>query len=80
MHLIPHNWTNDINNLANIHVGAALKSCIIVEANLTYNPLRNNLIEDPMGVSKGEFTLSNKPGLGSELNQSIVDKYSFNIM
>ena len=80
LHLILHNWTNDVNNLANIHLGAALKSCIIVEANLTYNPLRNNLIEDPMVVSKGEFTLSNKPGLGIELNQSIVDKYSFNII
>ena len=80
LYLMLHNWTNDINNSANIHLGAALDSCAMVEANLTYNPLRNNLIEDPMVVSKGEFTLSNKPGLGIELNQSIVDKYSFNII
>ena len=77
--LILHNWTNDINNLANIHVGAALDSCVMVESNLTYNPLRENLVEDPTIASKGEFKLSDKPGLGIELNQSILDKYSFDI-
>ena len=77
--LIMHNWTNDINNSANIHLGVALDSCVMVESNLTYNPLRDNLVDDPVIASKGEFKLSDKPGLGVELNQSILDKYSFNI-
>ena len=55
--LILHNWTNDINNSANIHLAAALESCPMVEANLTYNPLRNNLVKEPMIASKGEFIL-----------------------
>lgn len=79
LQLILHNWTNDINNSANIHLAAALESCSMVEANLTYNPLRNNLVKEPMIVSKGEFILNDKPGLGVELNESIVDEYSFNI-
>ena len=78
--LILHNWTNDINNSANIHLAAALESCSMVEANLTYNPLRNNLVKDPMIVSKGGFTLSDKAGLGIELNQSIIDEHSFNVI
>jgi len=49
----------------------------MLEANLTYNPLRNNLVKDPIIVSKGKFTLSDKAGLGIELNQSIIDEYSF---
>lgn len=77
--LILHNWTNDINNSANIHLAAALESCPMVEANLTYNPLRNNLVKEPMIASKGEFILNDKPGLGVELNQSVVDEYSFNV-
>lgn len=77
LELILHNWTNDINNSANIHLAAALKSCSMLESNLTHNPLRNNLVKDPMTVSKGKFTLSDKEGLGIELNQSIIDKYSF---
>ena len=79
LQLILHNWTNDINNSANIHLAAALESCSLVESNLTYNPLRNNLVKDPMIVSKGKFTLSDKEGLGIELNQSIIDKYSFKV-
>ena len=77
--LILHNWTNDINNSANIHLAAALESCSMLEANLTYNPLRNNLVKDPMTLSKGEFILSDKAGLGIELNQSIIDEYSFEV-
>ena len=77
LQLILHNWTNDINNSANIHLAAALESCSMLEANLTYNPLRNNLVKDPIIVSKGKFTLSDKAGLGIELNQSIIDEYSF---
>jgi L-alanine-DL-glutamate epimerase-like enolase superfamily enzyme len=80
LQLILHNWTNDINNSANIHLAAALESCSMVEANLTYNPLRNNLVKDPMILSKGEFTLSDKAGLGIELNQSIIDEHSFNVI
>ena len=29
--------------------------------------------------SLGEFILNDKPGLGVELNQSVVDEYSFNV-
>jgi len=51
----------------------------MVESNLTYNPLRDNSIDDPVIASKGKFKISDKPGLGVELNQSILDEYSFNI-
>ena len=77
--IILHNWTNDINNAANVHLGAALKTCLMVEANLTYNPLKSNLLkEDAILLKKGEFKINNKPGLGVELNESVLYKYEFN--
>ena len=78
--LLLHNWTNDINNLANIHLGAALDTCHMVEANLTLNPLRGNLVDNPIKALKGEFNLTDKPGLGIELNHSILKDYSFDII
>ncbi len=74
-----HNWTNDINNAANVHLGSALKTCEIVEANLTHNPLKNNLLEEEIILKEGEYKLSNKPGLGIKLNEAVLDKYAFNL-
>ena len=78
LQIVLHNWTNDVNNATNVHLGAALKTCKIVEANLTYNPLKNNLLEEGIMLKDGEFILSDKPGLGIALNDSILSKYSFN--
>ncbi len=72
-----HNWTNDVNNAINVHLGAALKTCKVVEANLTYNPLKNNLLEEGIILKDGEFRLSDKPGLGVVLNESALSQYAF---
>ena len=46
---------------------------------LTYNPLKSNLLkEDAILLKKGEFKINNKPGLGVELNESVLYKYEFN--
>lgn len=77
--IILHNWTNEINSAANIHLGAALNNCIMVETNLTHNPLKKNLLEEGIDPYKGEFTLSDKPGLGIKINESILKKFSYKI-
>tara|TARA_Y200000002_G_scaffold131739_1_gene108566 strand:+ start:51143 stop:52306 length:1164 start_codon:yes stop_codon:yes gene_type:complete len=78
LQIVLHNWTNAINCAANVHLGAALKSCKLIETNLTYNPLKSNLLVDDIVLKNGEFLLSEKPGLGVELNESALHKYSFN--
>ena len=77
MQIALHNWTNDVNNAINVHLGAALKTCKVVEANLTYNPLKNNLLEEGIILKDGEFRLSDKPGLGVVLNESALSQYAF---
>ena len=78
LQIVLHNWTNDVNNVANIHLGAALETCKILEANLTHNPLKNNLLEEEIILKDGEFKLSEKPGLGISLKDSALSKYAFN--
>ena len=75
--IILHNWTNDINNAANAHIGTALNSCTAIEANLTHNPLKNNLVYGAVELKGDMFVLSDRPGLGIELNESAINKYSF---
>ena len=75
--IILHNWTNDINNAANAHIGTALNSCTAIEANLTLNPLKNKLVNGAVELKGDMFILSDRPGLGIELNDSAINKYSF---
>lgn len=75
--LVMHNWANDISIAANVHLGAALDSCSIVEYNMTYNPLRANLVTDPIVPREGEFRLSDAPGLGVELSPEALARFAF---
>ena len=77
--IILHNWTNDINCVANIHLGCALDTCQMIESNLTYNPLRNKLLKDTIMLKDSKYYLSEKPGLGIELNEKTLDEYSFDL-
>jgi len=77
--IVLHNWTNDINCAANAHLGCALDTCEMIESNLTYNPLRNKILMEKIILKEGKYHLTEKPGLGIELNEQILDEYSFNL-
>ena len=57
-----------------MHLSAALKDCIVMELDYTYNPLREELLREPINVHGGFLTPPEKPGLGVELNVGSVAK------
>ena len=75
--LVIHNWANDVSIAANVHLAAALPNCHLVEYNVTYNPLRTELVDDPFVPEDGFFYLSDKPGLGIELDEQALERFSF---
>jgi L-alanine-DL-glutamate epimerase-like enolase superfamily enzyme len=75
--LVLHNWTHDVCNAANVQIGAALKNCSMVEFNITHNPLRSKLVNDSFVPINGHFVMNDKPGLGVELNNDVVNQYTF---
>lgn len=79
-HKVPvsfHTWGDGVALAASIHLSAALKDCIVMELDYTYNPLREELLCDPFKVQKGYLIPPEKPGLGIELNQGALQRFAF---
>jgi len=73
---IIHNWANDISIATNVHLAAAIPNCPVVEYNITYNPLRASLVKDPLVPVDGFFEISDRPGLGVELDDDALLHFS----
>ena len=72
-----HTWGDGIALAASVHLSAALKECIVMELDYTYNPLRAELLREPLEVENGFLFPSDKPGLGVELDSKAVEKFAF---
>ncbi len=71
-----HTWSDAVALVANMHLIASLPTSITVEVDQTGNPLIDDLTVDRLEVIDGEITMPQGPGLGIELNEDIVEKYT----
>ncbi len=70
----PHTWSDAVAVVANAHVVAAMPNGLTVEVDQTGNPMIGNLLVEPLHVRDGMLRLSDRPGLGVELNQAVVER------
>lgn len=77
-----HTWSNGLGVLANLQLAAAVPNCAIFE--LPYDPPAFNIFDDafqsiltePINIDEeGYIHLPQKPGLGIDINEDIVEKY-----
>lgn len=73
--MIPHCWSTDILVAATLHVIATLRDCPYLEYNVTANPLRTDLLVEPLRPVNGVIEVPTGPGLGIELNEDTVARY-----
>ncbi|MGE0605680.1 MAG: mandelate racemase/muconate lactonizing enzyme family protein [Pirellulales bacterium] len=78
-----HTWSDAPTVIANAHAVSAMPNGVTVEIDQTGNPFIDELLAEPLRVIDGQLQLSQAPGLGIELNRTVVDRYrlsdSFNI-
>lgn len=74
---IPHSWTNAIAHAANAHLVAAIPNRVMLETQHIHNPMLTDLVDNPLPVTQGFVDLSDRPGLGIELNEDALQKYPF---
>lgn len=72
-----HTWGDGVALAASVHLAAALKDCIVMELDYTYNPLREELLLEPFKVTEGFLIPSERPGLGIELNEEALQRFAF---
>ena len=79
-HKVPvsfHTWGDGVALAAAIHLAAALQDCIVMELDYTYNPLREELLREPLEFGNGFLTPPEKPGLGVELDVEALERFAF---
>jgi D-galactarolactone cycloisomerase len=80
---VPHAWGTAIGLAATVHYLASLPEtpmCLfpvspLLEYEQTFNPFRDLLAKEPIVHKAGFVAVSNKPGLGVEVDRAILDKY-----
>jgi L-alanine-DL-glutamate epimerase-like enolase superfamily enzyme len=73
--VIPHCWSTDILVAATLHVIAGLRDCPYLELNVTENPLRTDLLLEPIRPRDGVVSVPDQPGLGIELNPDTLERF-----
>jgi L-alanine-DL-glutamate epimerase-like enolase superfamily enzyme len=71
----PHNWQDGLVCAANAHLMAALPNGLMLESNMTPNPLKEGLFKEWYGAKNGYFEVPQKPGLGVELREGLAELY-----
>ena len=71
-----HSWSDAIAIMANAHVVASAANGLTVEIDRTQNPFVDQLLVEPLEIEDGILSLSDRPGLGIQLNPEVIDKYA----
>jgi L-alanine-DL-glutamate epimerase-like enolase superfamily enzyme len=72
-----HTWGDAVALAASIHLCAAIRECIVMELDYTYNPLRAELLRDPLEFQNGYLSLPEGPGLGVEVEPDALERFAF---
>lgn len=73
--ICPHNWQDGLVCVANAHLMAAVPNRLMLESNMTPNPLKEGLFKEWFGAKNGYFEVPRKPGLGVELKEGLEELY-----
>lgn len=77
---VPHSYASAVGLVAGWHLVASTPNCVMGEMNVApFDPLRDELLTDPsiVKVDKGYVKVPKRPGLGIELDQKTLAKYSY---
>jgi L-alanine-DL-glutamate epimerase-like enolase superfamily enzyme len=72
---IPHAWTSDLLTAASLHLNAFMRRSVFQEFNVTIGPLSRALCLNPIQLDDGMLRVPQGPGLGVEIDETVIDKY-----
>lgn len=76
IYCVPHSFSSAVALVANLHFSASIPNSLLQEFDRNYNPLRENLLREPVWINRsGYIDLTDKPGLGIELDEAVVKQY-----
>lgn len=79
-HKVPisfHTWGDAIALAASVHLSTAIQECMVMELDYTYNPLRAELLREPLEFQNGYLYPPDGPGLGIEVKPDALQRFAF---
>ena len=70
-----HAWSSAIISAASLALSASSTRCLLFELKPLDNPMQNELVTEPFWHTDGYISAPDKPGLGIEVIESVVEKY-----
>jgi D-galactarolactone cycloisomerase len=72
-----HTWGDAVALAASVHLSAAIRECIVMELDYTYNPLREELLLERLELQNGYLRPPERPGLGVEVDRNALERFAF---
>jgi L-rhamnonate dehydratase len=71
----PHAWLTDILKAASLHLNAYLMNSLYLEYNVSTASILNRLCQEPIEMHDGYIPVPDKPGLGVEVDEEMVERF-----
>ena len=75
--IAPHLYCGPIVGAANIQISTCIPNFLILEGIKNWEDFYAEVLKEPIIWEKGYVIPPKKPGLGVELNENILNKYSY---
>jgi L-alanine-DL-glutamate epimerase-like enolase superfamily enzyme len=74
----PHNVSSPIGTLASAHVCASIPNFLVLEFHWLHRPYLSTIISEKEDIIQGGYiTLSDRPGIGVELDEAVGQEYQY---
>ena len=74
--VVPHSWFSALNTAAALHVFATLDNGVVFEIKPDPFPMQHELIFNPFAQVDGWLAVPDQPGLGINMNEAAVTRYT----
>jgi L-alanine-DL-glutamate epimerase-like enolase superfamily enzyme len=74
--VVPHSWSSALNTAAALHVLATCPTAPTFELKPHPSPLQHELVAEPFDPVDGEVLVPDRPGLGCEVDEAVVERYT----
>jgi galactonate dehydratase len=75
--ICPHNPSGPVANAATLQLAACLPNLYLLETMATDVPHRREITNENVRFENGKMLISDKPGLGIEINENAIQKYPY---
>jgi L-alanine-DL-glutamate epimerase-like enolase superfamily enzyme len=72
-----HAWSGGVGLMGNYHAAFASRNCTILELSNVPNPLRDELLVEPLRLRDGKLAAPTAPGLGVVLPPDLEERYPY---